>query len=110
MITDMTMTMEPGQCGLLLGANGAGKTTLLKILGGYHMIPKEMVSVLGAPPFHTTALTMSGDLSYIGGTWTVRLPALLILMFGSTEYYRCPPSFWSDLTNILGVRHSIGRT
>jgi len=70
MITDMSMTMEPGQCGLLLGANGAGKTTLLKILGGYHMIPKAMVSVLGAPPFHTTALTMSGDLSYIGGTWT----------------------------------------
>lgn len=70
MITDMVMKMYPGQCGLLLGANGAGKTTLLKILGGYHMIPKQMVSVLGAPPFHTTGLTMSGALSYIGGTWT----------------------------------------
>lgn len=70
MITDMSMKMYPGQCGLLLGANGAGKTTLLKVLGGYHMIPKEMVSVMGEPPFHTTHLTMSGELSYIGGSWT----------------------------------------
>eukprot|EP00240_Pyramimonas_obovata_P004448 CAMPEP_0118925704 /NCGR_PEP_ID=MMETSP1169-20130426/3548_1 /TAXON_ID=36882 /ORGANISM="Pyramimonas obovata, Strain CCMP722" /LENGTH=366 /DNA_ID=CAMNT_0006867077 /DNA_START=139 /DNA_END=1236 /DNA_ORIENTATION=+ len=70
MITDMCMEMYPGQCGLLLGANGAGKTTLLKILGGYHMIPKEMVTVLGEPPFHTTHLTMSGALAFIGGSWT----------------------------------------
>ena len=28
------------------------------------------MQVLGAPPFHETALTMSGDLSYIGGTWS----------------------------------------
>jgi len=62
--------LYPGQCGLLLGANGAGKTTLLKILGGYHMIDKNSVKVLGEPPFHTTHLTMSGNLSYIGGSWT----------------------------------------
>ena len=72
MITDMKLELMAGECALLLGANGAGKTTLLKILGGYHMIPKHMVQVLGAPPFHETKLTMSGDLSYIGGTWSVR--------------------------------------
>lgn len=70
MITDMKLELMAGECALLLGANGAGKTTLLKILGGYHMIPKHMVQVLGAPPFHETKLTMSGDLSYIGGTWS----------------------------------------
>ncbi len=48
---------------------GAGKTTLLKILGGKHMVPEGAVSILGRPPFHDTALTSSGDLSYVGGTW-----------------------------------------
>lgn len=69
LISDMQLKLHPGECSLLLGANGAGKTTLLKIMGGYHMIREDMVSVLGLPPFHTTQLTMSGDLSYIGGSW-----------------------------------------
>jgi energy-coupling factor transporter ATP-binding protein EcfA2 len=54
---------------LLVGANGAGKTTLLKILAGQHMLPKESASILGEPPFHTTRLTTSGSLAYIGGNW-----------------------------------------
>lgn len=54
---------------LLVGANGAGKTTLLRILAGQHMLPRESASVLGQPPFHTTNLTTSGRLAYIGGNW-----------------------------------------
>lgn len=70
MMTGMNLKLYQGECSLLLGANGAGKTTLLKILGGYHMIPQPMVQVLEQPPFHATRLTMSGALSYIGGSWT----------------------------------------
>lgn len=33
------------------------------------MVPKESVSVLGQPPFHATALTTAGELSYVGGNW-----------------------------------------
>ena len=33
------------------------------------MVPQGSVRVLGQPPFHATALTSSGELSYIGGTW-----------------------------------------
>ena len=47
----------------------AGKTTLLKILGGKHMVPEGTVRVLQRPPFHDTALTASGELSYLGGNW-----------------------------------------
>ena len=46
------------------------QTTLLKIIGGKHMVPHGSVNVLGRPPFHDTNLTVSGDLSYVGGTWT----------------------------------------
>jgi CCR4-NOT complex subunit CAF16 len=34
------------------------------------MVPQGSVSVLGRPPFHDTNLTVSGDLAYVGGTWT----------------------------------------
>lgn len=33
------------------------------------MVPEASVRVLGQPPFHATALTSSGALSYVGGNW-----------------------------------------
>ena len=33
------------------------------------MVPQGSVRVLGQPPFHATALTSSGVLSYVGGSW-----------------------------------------
>ncbi|KXZ50598.1 hypothetical protein GPECTOR_15g281 [Gonium pectorale] len=69
LLRDLCFTLPAGSTCLLLGANGAGKTTFLKILGGKHMIAEDAVRVLGRPPFHDTGLTVSGDLSYIGGNW-----------------------------------------
>lgn len=68
-LSNVNLRLRPGSRMLLVGANGAGKTTLLRVLGGKHMVPKEAVRVLGQPPFHTTALTTNGLLSYIGGNW-----------------------------------------
>eukprot|EP00775_Hariotina_reticulata_P003633 gene3633-3894_t len=70
MITEMCLQLAPGSRCLLVGANGAGKTTLLKILAGKHMVGREQVLVLGQPPFHSTELTTSGELAYVGGNWT----------------------------------------
>lgn len=70
-VKNMTLSIPRGSTVLLTGPNGAGKTTLLKVLGGKHMVPESAVQVLGQPPFHATNLTTSGDLSYIGGNWTV---------------------------------------
>lgn len=69
LIKNMDLKLKPGSCCLLLGANGAGKTTLLKILGGKHMVPKGKVLIHGREAFYDTALTTSGQLSYIGGNW-----------------------------------------
>lgn len=33
------------------------------------MVPEGSLKVMGQPPFHTTQLTTSGALSYIGGNW-----------------------------------------
>jgi len=63
-VRDMSMSLPRGSLCLLVGPNGAGKTTLLKVLAGKHMVPESAVQVLGRPPFHDTALTMSGELSY----------------------------------------------
>ncbi|EFJ42335.1 hypothetical protein VOLCADRAFT_83674 [Volvox carteri f. nagariensis] len=69
LLKNLSFSLAPGTTCLLLGANGAGKTTFLKILAGKHMVSEESVRVLGRPPFHDTALTVCGDLSYIGGNW-----------------------------------------
>lgn len=48
-----------------------GKTTLLKILAGKHMVGgKNVVQVLSRSAFHDTQLVCSGDLSYLGGSWS----------------------------------------
>ncbi|KAI5074579.1 hypothetical protein GOP47_0010540 [Adiantum capillus-veneris] len=69
LIRSFSLTLRSGDRCLLVGANGAGKTTILKLLGGKHMVEPEMVRVLGRSAFHDTALTSSGDLSYLGGEW-----------------------------------------
>lgn len=49
----------------------AGKTTLLKILAGKHMVGgRDVVRVLNFSAFHDTHLVCSGDLSYLGGSWS----------------------------------------
>lgn len=48
-----------------------GKTTLLKILAGQHMVGgKNVVRVLNCSAFHDTQLVCSGDLAYLGGSWS----------------------------------------
>ncbi|KAJ0979980.1 hypothetical protein J5N97_015454 [Dioscorea zingiberensis] len=69
LIDGLSLTLRAGDRCLLVGSNGAGKTTILKIIGGKHMVGPEMVRVLGRSAFHDTALTSSGDLSYLGGEW-----------------------------------------
>ncbi|KAM1604059.1 hypothetical protein ACFX1Q_030816 [Malus domestica] len=69
LIKYFNLTFNASDRCLLVGSNGAGKTTILKILGGKHMVEPHMVRVLGRSAFHDTALTGSGDLSYLGGEW-----------------------------------------
>ncbi|KAK8934986.1 ABC transporter I family member 20 [Platanthera zijinensis] len=69
LIDGFSLKLHAGERCLLVGSNGAGKTTILKILGGKHMVDRDMVRVMGRSAFHDTALTSSGDLSYLGGEW-----------------------------------------
>lgn len=57
---------------------------MLKILAGKHMVGgKNVVQVLSRSAFHDTQLVCSGDLSYLGGSWSktvgsaVSIPLLL---------------------------------
>ncbi|KAI3887719.1 hypothetical protein MKW92_043324 [Papaver armeniacum] len=68
---NFSLKITPGSRCLLVGANGSGKTTLLKILGGKHMVGgKDVVRVLNSSAFHDTQLVCSGNLSYLGGSWS----------------------------------------
>ncbi|KAK4803359.1 hypothetical protein SAY86_001562 [Trapa natans] len=71
LFADFNLSVFPGSRCLLIGANGSGKTTLLKILAGKHMVGgQEVVRVLGRSVFHDTQLVCSGDLAYLGGSWS----------------------------------------
>ncbi|PNX83485.1 ABC transporter I family member 19-like protein [Trifolium pratense] len=68
---DFNLHVSPGSRCLLVGANGSGKTTLLKILAGKHMVGgRDVVRVLNSSAFHDTQLVCSGDLAYLGGSWS----------------------------------------
>ncbi|XP_068665079.1 ABC transporter I family member 19-like [Aristolochia californica] len=69
--TKFNLNVSPGSRCLLVGANGSGKTTLLRIMAGKHMVGgKEVVRVLNSSAFHDTSLVCSGDLAYLGGSWS----------------------------------------
>ncbi|KAJ8459286.1 hypothetical protein OPV22_032212 [Ensete ventricosum] len=71
LFTRFNLDVSPGSRCLLVGANGSGKTTLLKILAGKHMVGgRDVVRVLNASAFHDTRLVCSGDLAYLGGSWS----------------------------------------
>uniref|UniRef100_A0A0D6R5K0 ABC transporter domain-containing protein n=1 Tax=Araucaria cunninghamii TaxID=56994 RepID=A0A0D6R5K0_ARACU len=70
-ITNFNLSLPPGSRQILVGANGSGKTTLLKILAGKHMVGgKDIVRVLGRSAFHDTSLVCTGELAYLGGSWS----------------------------------------
>ncbi|KAF5482428.1 hypothetical protein F2P56_003000 [Juglans regia] len=71
LFADFNLKIPPGSRCLLVGANGSGKTTLLKILAGKHMVGgRDVVRVLNNSAFHDTKLVCSGDLAYLGGSWS----------------------------------------
>lgn len=56
---------------LLWGSLLLGKTTLLKILAGKHMVGgRDVVRVLNLSAFHDTNLVCSGNLAYLGDSWS----------------------------------------
>lgn len=68
---EFNLKISPGSRCLLLGSNGSGKTTLLRILAGKHMVGgKDVVRVLNFSAFHDTNLVCSGDLAYLGESWS----------------------------------------
>ncbi|KAG5587347.1 hypothetical protein H5410_047781 [Solanum commersonii] len=74
---DFNLNITPRSRCLLLGANGSGKTTLLKILAGKHMVGgKDVVRVLNFSAFHDTHLVCSGDLAYLGESWSKNVGAV----------------------------------
>lgn len=68
---EFNLDVSPGSRCLLVGSNGSGKTTLLKILAGKHMVGgRDVVRVLNCSAFHDTKLVCSGDLAYLGDSWS----------------------------------------
>jgi heme ABC exporter ATP-binding subunit CcmA len=52
-LRQITLSLEPARCYLLLGENGAGKSTLLRTIAGLLRPTFGTITVLGAPPDET---------------------------------------------------------
>lgn len=70
---------------LLLGANGVGKTTLLRIVGGKHLVPPDVVRVLGCAAFHDTGLVHR--VAFLGSRFALDVD----LTVREILERRCPP-------------------
>ena len=63
----LSLALPAGARCLLLGANGTGKSTLLRLVAGRHMIPGDVIRVLGRAAFHDT--TLAGEVAFLGGAF-----------------------------------------
>ena len=66
-LTDVSLTVTPGQVHALLGPNGAGKTTLLRVLSGIVSPDAGQVTLAGVDPRaarHLLGLVPAGDRSF----------------------------------------------
>lgn len=83
------LQIPPGSRCLLVGANGSGKTTLLKILAGKHMVGgQDVVKILDSSAFHDTQLVCSGDLAYLGHSWSRSIGAAVSRLIFYYHYKR----------------------
>jgi CCR4-NOT complex subunit CAF16 len=64
-LRQLSFSLAAGARCLLLGANGAGKSTLLRLIAGRHMLPHDVVRVLGRPAFEDAGLV--ADVAFLGG-------------------------------------------
>lgn len=81
-LSGVDFRLKRGSRCLLVGDNGAGKTTLLRILGGKHLVPRDMAAVLGRRNAFSPELNVLR--SYLGGGWGKRSVAFV--------GYGCPMS------------------
>jgi ABC-2 type transport system ATP-binding protein len=78
-LSDVSLTVTPGQVHALLGPNGAGKTTLLRVLSGIVSPDAGVVTLAGLQPRaarHLLGLVPAGDRSFY-----LRISALENLVF-----------------------------
>jgi CCR4-NOT complex subunit CAF16 len=64
-LANVSVSIPAGARCLLLGANGAGKSTLLRLVAGRHMLPRDVVRVLGRPAFEDAGL--AAEVAFMGG-------------------------------------------
>lgn len=85
----------------------AGKTTLLKILAGKHMVGgRDVVQVLNSSAFHDTSLVCSGDLAYLGGSWSKTIGcAVSSLSLSLSLHIHTQCSLAQSLTSLYALTH-----
>lgn len=64
-VSDVDLSIQAGECVVLIGHNGAGKTTLMKLMLGLTRPTSGSVVVLGGDPASGTAKTQHKALGYL---------------------------------------------
>ena len=54
-LDDLSLTLQTGEFGVVIGSNGAGKSTLIKMLGGAHLPDEGHLSLRGEEILHRRA-------------------------------------------------------
>ena len=60
-LSDVSLTISPGEFVAVLGPNGAGKSTLMKAILGLHPLAAGAVTVLGSGPRQATPSGVSAS-------------------------------------------------
>ena len=64
-VRDVSLSVQAGECIVLVGHNGAGKTSLMKLMLGLTRPTSGSVEVLGGNPAFSTAVEQHKTLGYL---------------------------------------------
>lgn len=103
-LSEVSLTLRPGQVTLLLGANGAGKSTLIRILAGVSRADRGSVSFGGNPRPEPGAVALYGARSYLYEELTVEENLRLYAELSGGSELQVPPSSLWGLSQLLSSR------
>jgi CCR4-NOT complex subunit CAF16 len=97
----ISVKIPVGSRTLLLGGNGVGKSTLLRILGGLHLVPREVLRIRGKSPFYD--LATSTETALLEDEFDIHVDIQVSELLAGRQSVKADPKRQKQLMDLLAI-------